>query len=137
LDALKAQAKRLQQSLAETGQSVHHSQSLELLAKQLGFRDWNTLCAKAGNAMTPLINLGQSITGFYMGKPFSGTIIRARDIQQGAKTQITVRFDKPVNVSKFESMAVERRQVSAIIGRDGRTLEKTSDGTPHMYVTLG
>ena len=49
LDELKAQARRLRSSLAEAGSDITHSKSLELIAKQYGFADWNTLYAKAGN----------------------------------------------------------------------------------------
>jgi hypothetical protein len=33
-------------------------------------------------------------------------------------------------------MVVERRQVTATIDQSGVTVEKTSDGTPHMAVSL-
>jgi len=61
LDSLKTQAKSLRQSLAETGHNVSHAQSLELLAKQLGHRDWNTLHAKVGNAPPVLFQVGQTV----------------------------------------------------------------------------
>ena len=136
LDALKAQAKALRQSLAATGHAISHAQSLELLAKQLGHRDWNTLHAKTGNTPPPLVQLGQHITGLYLGHPFAGTVISVSDIGHGARTRIAVRFDAPVNISKFDSMVITRRQVSATLNRDGRTTEKTSQGTPHMALAL-
>ncbi len=137
LDALKAQAKALRTALGNTGHTITHAASLELLAKQLGHRDWNTLHAAAGNASAPVVNLGQHITGLYLGHTFAGTVISIRDITHGTRYQIAVRFDVPVNVSKFDSMVVERRQVTATINRDGQTTEKTSDGTPHMMINLG
>lgn len=136
LNALKAQAKSLRQSLASTGHMINHAQSLELLAKQLGHRDWNTLHAKSGITPAPLVQLGQHITGLYLGRPFAGTVIRVSDIGNGTRYQLTLRFDDPVNVSKFDSMVVERRQVTAMIDRTGQTSEKASDGTPHMTVNL-
>ncbi|MFD2263179.1 glyoxalase superfamily protein [Lacibacterium aquatile] len=45
LDA-KNIAKTLQASLAERKVEVSHSESLELVAKQFEFRDWNTMSAK-------------------------------------------------------------------------------------------
>ncbi|MFT5628887.1 MAG: hypothetical protein ACI82I_001274 [Gammaproteobacteria bacterium] len=136
LNALKAHAKSLRQSLASTGHAISHAQSLELLAKQLGHRDWNTLHAKSGNSPAPLVQLGQHITGLYLGRPFAGAVIRVSEIGHGARYQLTVRFDEPVNISKFDSMVIVRRQVSATINRTGQTSEKTSDGTPHMAVNL-
>lgn len=135
LDALKAQAKNLRSSLAATGHAISHAQSLELLAKQLGQRDWNTLHAAVGNALRPL-HLGQHVSGHYLGKPFTGKIISISDVGHGARFRLTLRFDAPVNISKFDSMVIERIQVNATVDQYGRTTEKTSDGTPHVAITL-
>ena len=43
LSALKTQAKRLRAELQKSGTPLSHSQSLELLAHQMGIKDWNTL----------------------------------------------------------------------------------------------
>lgn len=136
LDALKVQAKSLRNALAAAGQDVSHARSLELLAKQMGHRDWNTLHAATGNAPPPIVQLGQHISGLYMGRPFAGTVIRVSNIGHGARFQFSVRFDAPVNISKFDSMVIERRQVTVTIDQTGHTSEKTSDGTPHMTVRL-
>ena len=42
----KAMAKYLRAALADQNISLSHSSSLEIIAKQLGFADWNTLSAK-------------------------------------------------------------------------------------------
>ncbi len=42
----KSMAKSLRESLAALGLDVTHSQCLEVVAKQFGFHDWNTLAAK-------------------------------------------------------------------------------------------
>lgn len=42
----KAMAKSLRESLAARSVALSHSASLEVVAKQLGFADWNTLSAK-------------------------------------------------------------------------------------------
>ena len=47
--------------------------------------------------------------------------------------EVTVKFDKPVNVSKF-SWPIERQRVTATVGIDGVSLAHTSDGEPHMRV---
>ena len=41
----KALAKSLRLALSERGIEITHSDSLECVARQLGWRDWNTLCA--------------------------------------------------------------------------------------------
>ena len=45
----KTQARLLRIELANKGISISHSQSLERIAQQLGFRDWNTAAARLSN----------------------------------------------------------------------------------------
>jgi hypothetical protein len=47
--AVKEQAKRLRAKLAAHGAVVGHSQVLEVIAHQYGYRDWNTFHAAIGN----------------------------------------------------------------------------------------
>jgi len=44
---LKDQAKRLRGALEGAGNPVSHSQALELVSRQNGYRDWNTAAASA------------------------------------------------------------------------------------------
>jgi len=46
---VKDQAKRLRTKMSEDGASIGHAKSLELVAHQHGFRDWNTMFAAIGN----------------------------------------------------------------------------------------
>jgi hypothetical protein len=46
----KAMASRLRARLAGQGADITHGNALELVAAQLGFRDWNTCAAAAGSA---------------------------------------------------------------------------------------
>ncbi|MEK7266055.1 MAG: glyoxalase superfamily protein [Pseudomonadota bacterium] len=130
IDALKAQAKRLRQALADEGDFISHSEALELLAKQLGFRDWNTLHASAGNRPTPLL-LGARVSGLYLGQKFSGALV-ALETLSGGRHRVTIDFDEPVDVVTFESFSAFRTRVTAVIGEDGRSAEKTSNGRPQM-----
>lgn len=54
LDTVKAEAKALRQALRAEGKVVSHAQSLELIARQHGARDWNTLHARLRQRSTPL-----------------------------------------------------------------------------------
>ena len=81
-------------------------------------------------------NWVSAFRGATLGKVFAGKIISISDIGHGARFQLSVRFDAPVNVSKFDSMVIARVQVNATVGRDGQTSEKTSDGTPHLVISL-
>ncbi len=132
LDALKAQAKRLRQALADDGDFISHSEALELLAKQMGFRDWNTLHAAIGNRPTPP-QLGARVYGAYLGQDFSGEIIGVETLS-GGRHRVTIDFDEPVDVVTFESFSAFRKRVTAVVGEDGRSAEKTSNGRPQMEI---
>jgi hypothetical protein len=49
IEALKNHARRLRAKLRSDENEISHSRSLEMLAHQFGYRDWNTLHAAAGN----------------------------------------------------------------------------------------
>lgn len=135
LSDLKTHAKSLRTALADTGRNVTHSQSLELLAKQHGFRDWNTLHAKIGNASKPGFALNQRVKGAYLGQPFRGEIIGIRTMASKTHFAMSIRFDAPVDVVTFEGLSNFRSQVKAVVNADGVSAEKTSDGAPHLRVT--
>ena len=134
LSDLKAQAKLLRSALADTGQAVSHSQSLELLARQHGFRDWNTLHARVGNEPRPRFHLNQRIQGTHLGQPFRGEIIGIRAMALNTRFAVTLRFDAPVDVVKFDGFSTLRSQVHAVIGSDGTSSGVTSDGQPHLRI---
>lgn len=136
LDTLKSQARALRQALAATGHTVSHSQSLELLARQMGHRDWNTLYANVGNTPSSPYALGQRVRGAYLGQPFTGEIIGLREIADGSRYHLTLRFDEPVDVIRFEGMSNLRRQITATVNHEGITAEKTSNGKPHLVLDL-
>jgi len=135
LKGLKAQAKALRSALAEQGQAISHAQSLELLAKQMGARDWNTLAARS----EPEPNLrsyapGQVVRGRYLGQMFCGTVVGAQVMSAGARTRLSIQFDAPLNVVPDASFEVLRRRIKAVVGPDGATIEKTSNGQPHLVL---
>jgi hypothetical protein len=122
LDALKDQAKRLRAGLSAEGQDITHSKSLELLAAQYGFRDWNTLHAMAGNR--PPLNpwmLGSRVKGHYLGQPFEAKILGVQ-----AVTAQPGRYRLTLDLDEF------RKRVHCTIDETGRTIEKTSNGRPHV-----
>lgn len=132
-DALKSHARRLRATLAQSGTPVSHAAALEHLAHQWGYRDWNTLSDTAKRSVPQSWALGQRVSGQYLGHHFTGTVksVRAKGSDH---VHLTVTFDTPVDVvtsSRFSSL---RRQVSCTIGASGRTVEKTSDGKPHMVL---
>lgn len=134
ISQLKDQAKRLRAQLGDTGKPVTHSESLELIAHQMGFRDWNTLFAAVGNnPQKKAYRLGARITGHYLGQAFAGEIIAAQTVAKSA-TRLTINFDEAVDVVKFKSFSAFRKRVSAVVNKDGVTPAKTSDGKPQLVI---
>ncbi|WP_439636572.1 glyoxalase superfamily protein [Oceanicaulis sp.] len=134
LTELKAQAKRLRAALVDDGDFITHSESLELLAKQYGFRDWNTLHAQVGNRPSEPYHMGGQWAGTYLGQPFTGVIHALKKLDDGAHYEISFDFDEAVDVVKFDSFSAYRKRVTVTMDRQGRSLQKTSDGQP--YLTL-
>ncbi len=138
LDQLKAQAKRLRDALQRSGEPVGHSRSLEILAQQYGFRDWNTLHAAVGNRPPgPPVALGARVRGSYLGQAFEGEVIGV-EVPQSApdRFRVTLHFDDPVDVVTFDSFSNFRQRVSCVIDATGATAEKTSDGRPQLQLSL-
>ena len=133
LEALKSQAKKLRNALEAEGNLVSHSKSLELLATQLGYRDWNTLHAAIGNRPPlPPFSLGQRVTGAYLGQPFHGEVAGITKHQSTGRYHATFLFDEAVNVVRFEGMTNFRKRVSCDLDENGKCADKTSDGAPHF-----
>ena len=135
IDALKAQAKRLRGRLAADGKAIGHSEALELLACQYGYRDWNTLHAAARErpSRSP-VALGSRVRGRYLGQPFQGQVIGIKTLKGPGRYRVTLHFDEAVDVVTFDSFSAFRRRVTCTIDRSGRTAEKTSDGRPHLQL---
>lgn len=139
IDELKTQAKRLRQAMAERGNELAHSAALELLARQYGLHDWNTLSALAAkpNAASaePPFGVGSAVRGRYLSQPFTGKVL-ALSAQPGGLYRITIHFDEPVDVVTFESFSAFRRRINAQVDADGVSPRKTSDGVPHLVLDI-
>lgn len=130
---LKAQAKRLRSRLQTSGNTISHSEALELIAHQNGARDWNTLRASAGN-LPPLPKVGERVTGRYLGQNFAGVVRGMTRVGAADQYRITLHFDDPVDVVTFDSFSSFRQRVSTLINSDGLSPRKTSDGQPQLVV---
>lgn len=133
IDEVKAQAKALRAALQAQGSAVSHAQALELIARQHGAKDWNTLHARLALRNEPAeLALGDRVRGRYLGQPFTGRIIGL----SGPVThrQIEIRFDQPVDVVRFESFSNLRQQIRATINENWRSHRCTSDGVPQLIV---
>lgn len=133
-EAAKRRAKELRLELAAQGTRITHGQALELTARELGFRDWNTASARLSNRPEFKPDLGMRVTGTYLKQPFRGEIIAAREMAGGTAHEITIQFDEPVDVVSFDSFSAFRSRVTVRVSTEGETWERTGDGERHMVV---
>ena len=127
----KARARELKKNSATP---ITLGAALEIVAKELGFRDWNTASARLSNQSEPVWQVGERVSGLYLKKPFKGRIHAVRELQGGAGYDLTLHFDDPVDVVAWESFSALRQRVNAKISPEGRSWAKTSDGVPHLEV---
>ena len=130
---LKIQAKNLRARLAQGGDFISHSESLEIIAAQYGRRDWNTLRAESAMLQSSALKVGARLKGRYLRQPFSGEVISISKLA-GDKTRLAIRFDAPVDVVTFESFSAFRTRVTVVVGADWTSPRKTSDGAPHLVI---
>ena len=141
IETLKLQAKNLRADLAATGNPVGHSQSLELVAHGLGFRDWNTLSAASQNTPSEdlprcRVAIGDRVQGRYLGQAFQANVLNVTPHETGNLFRITLHFDKPVDVVTHASFSSFRQRVSGTIDRSGQSPQKTSTGQPQIWLDL-
>ena len=134
---LKDRAKRLRVALGEQGQHIAHSAALEVVAKQHGFKDWNTASAMVSNMVdTCPLNVGDRVQGKYLGHPFHGSVRAVAILSKGKFIRTCIEFDEPVEVVNFDSFSATRKRVSGVINRSGQSPRKRSDGIPHLQIEL-
>ncbi len=112
---------------------VSHAQALELIARQNGARDWNTLSARLAKAAPSPFHLHQRVQGRYLGQSFKGEINALSS--SGTHYSVSVRFDEPVDTVTFDSFSNMRRVVRGVVDITGNSVRKTSNGTPHLTLS--
>lgn len=133
LDTVKAQAKALRQALQAGGTVVSHAQALELIARQHGARDWNTLHARLTRQNAPPeLAFGDRVTGYYLGQAYTGEIVALSG--PAGHRHVEIKLDKPVDTVRFESFSNWRHRIRGTLDVDGRSHRRTSDGAPHLIV---
>jgi len=135
IQTLKAEARTLREERAASAEPLTHSAALEEVARRHGYRDWNTASAALPERVAIPVQVGQRVKGTYLSRPFTGLVIAMKLLPDLAHFEVTVKFDTPVNVSKFASMVHERQRVTATIDVHGVSPARTSDGEPHMRVS--
>ena len=134
IQTLKSEARALREERAAAGTPIGHGQALEEVARSHGYRDWNTASATLPERVNIPVQVGQRVKGTYLSRPFAGIVVGMQLLADMQHYEVTVKFDHPVNVSKFASMVHNRQRVRATVGLDGVSMARTSDGEPHMRI---
>jgi hypothetical protein len=129
----KALAKRLRADLAAEGTPISHGEALERVAHGQGFRDWNAMHAAIRDLTPQGWSSGGRVTGRYLSQPFAATVMSAEQVRPGW-FRLSLDLDEAVDVVRFESFSNLRKQIRVVVGPDGRSKERTSDGTPHLVL---
>lgn len=130
----KSLAKALGDALVGQSTSISHAQALELVAHQNGARDWNTLHAKLSRAEPQPLQLNDEVRGQYLGQTFTGRVVALSKV--GSNLSVSLQLDLPIDTVRFESFSNMRRRIRGVIGPDGRSLQKTSDGMPQLIINI-
>lgn len=131
----KSHAKRLREALAADGIAVTHSKALELVARQNGARDWNTLAARPEAAATGApFAVGERVAGTFNGNPAQGRVIGMAETIKPDLWRATIAFDPPVDVVTSKLFSSERRRIEMVVGRDGRSRRLTGTETGVMEI---
>ena len=133
----KLQAKRLREAMQAEGTPLTHAAALELVARQHGARDWNTLVAtarQAAPARTLPFAVGAKVEGRYLGQSFTGRILSVTALPSGGLTRLVIHFDEPVDVVTFDSFSAFRRRITAVVDGKGISPRHTSNGVPHLVL---
>ena len=141
IQSYKQQAKRLRETLSAENRPVSHGEALELVARQHGFRDWNSLSASALKRALPRnaepgFAVGTIISGRYLGQAFTGEIRSVTALADGEHYRLAIHFDEPVDVVTFESFSAFRQRVHATVNSKGISPQHTSNGLPHLVISL-
>jgi hypothetical protein len=144
-ETYKVQARRLREALASDGVSISHGRALELVARQQGLRDWNTLSAAAGASSAPAEStspagreggapfaVGERVEGTFNGKPAQGHVFGIEQTIKPDLWRATIAFDPPVDVVTSPLFSSLRRRITMVIGADGRSRRLTGTETGVM-----
>ena len=133
-DQAKARAREIRADLAKAGTPISHSEALEWVAKELGYRDWNTASARLSNMPEVVLQVGDQVAGPFLKQAFDGRVLAVREMAGGTAFEVTLEFDEPVDVVEFDSFSNFRQRITTTVSSGGVSFSKTSDGVPHLTV---
>ena len=130
IQTLKSEAR----ALRETGSAQSHAAALEQVARNHGYRDWNTARAMLPEKTVVPFQVGGRVKGTYLDQPFTGTLIGVQMLGDMQHFTVTVQFDAPVNVTPDFMFANNRHRVVSTLGSDGVSTALRGNGNPQMVV---
>lgn len=69
-----------------------------------------------------------------VGQAFTGRIVAVAKV--GPNRQVSLQLDAPIDTIMFQSLSNMRRHIRGIVGPDGRSPRKTSQGVPHLVIDI-
>jgi len=131
----KARARAWRQEQAAQGGQDSHSAALEHVARALGFRDWNACAAALVQQGARQFAAGEHLSGRYLSQPFAARIKRATPAPgQPGWVRLELDLETPVDVVTSPRFSNLRRRITGVVGPQGFSREKTSDGQPHLVI---
>ena len=133
IDELKSQAKRLREYLSTQNINLAYGAALEAIAKQHGYRDWNTLSATVKqNTKWPCA--GERVMGKYLGHSFRGTVLKSELMSNSDNRRYTVMMDEPIDVVKSEHFSNYRQRISSTLNSDLESVDHK--GNPNKILII-
>ncbi|MCK4206048.1 hypothetical protein J3U99_14820 [Brucella pituitosa] len=128
----KHRARRLRQALGEEGINISHGKALDLVARQSGTRDWNTLAAQGVKAEATRVEdnaapyrVSQRVSGMFHTTAFEARIIGVEETIKPDLWRITLQFDPAINVAVSPNLSMLRRRFTVVVGADGKSRRLT------------
>ncbi|WP_417270061.1 glyoxalase superfamily protein [Celeribacter sp.] len=131
----KELAKRLRMKLADDGTEIGHGASLEMIAHQHGFRDWNTMSAALAGGPSHDWPIGAKVSGTYLSQPFTATVM-SRTTVRADWVRLELHLDEAIDVVASSRFSNFRRRIFGVVGPKGHSEERTSDGQPQLQLNL-
>lgn len=139
----KQQARRLRQALGEEGILISHGKALDLIARQSGTRDWNTLSAHNTKVDTVQVEddaapyrVSQRVSGMFHSTAFEARIIGVEETIKPDLWRITLQFDPAINVAVSPNLSMLRRRFTVIVGADGKARRLTGSETGNIALKV-
>jgi hypothetical protein len=76
------------------------------------------------------------VTGAYLGQPFSARMVGIQAITSAPGSfRVALDLDEAVDVVTFDSFSSFRKRVNGVIGKDGVSQARTSNGRPQLELS--